>query len=172
MESLKKKACKNVLNHYTLPRECLDHLINQKIYKLEIGEYKGNCDALDLTLTLQTRTRLLHTDFDLCVFEMLKFFGTNYQKLNDFDEKKQEWVYFPDSQIRDTHTIFIEELQIGIPISVNKKIIYILTEVGKIQKITYESGNFFYEMDESFSYENEFLKNFNVTKFEKRFFKL
>ena len=153
MLSLKEIVGKKVLDNYILPQECIESLIFQKIYRLSVETYVIN--RFDFPNDI---TRLIHTNFDKCVFEMLKCFKTDNIKLNEYDEKNNKWSYnFTDYGPK----LFIEELSIGNLISFNDKIIIYYFQNGKLLKKICNKFPVTEEIDTSFVFENEFLNNFD-----------
>jgi hypothetical protein len=170
MESLKDKSGKKILENYTLPSDCLEQLINRKVYKLEVGRYYAYLNHGREIVRLKITTRLLHYDFNFCVLEMLKCYGTDYKLLNSYDDINKKWTYCPSSSM--INTIYIEEITIGTLKPFNIKVIYIF-ENGKMEKRIYrdcEKKIYEFESDNTFSFTNEYIDTFDFNKFNKMIF--
>ena len=136
----------------------------KKIYRLCIG-----LKSEFFIFYPSSQTILIHTDLDKCVFEMLRFYGTNHIKLNEYNEDIRNWNYVPDYQYR--HRIFIEELSIGNLMPINEKIIYCLKKGKLCKKIcNFKVTWSYFKLDESFIFEYLPLTNFdfyNINKLKK-----
>lgn len=148
MLSLKKITSKKVLNDHILPKECIEYLMFQKIYSLQVYSCRTN------------QTRLIHTDLNKCIFEMLKLYKTDNIKLNEYNEETKKWNYNPQKNL--TKEIFIEELSIGnlMPIT-NIKTIHCINNGKLIRKINKLELNYSHsKKDNTFIFEYEPLSNF------------
>lgn len=163
MESLIDKSCKKILEHNILPIECYSHLINQKIYKLEVPISRKYFNQINSPHFFESKTVLIDFDLNKCIFEMLKFFGTDYGKLNEYNNETKDWIYFLDINNLLNFDIYIEELSIG-KLNPFEKIIFQLSRKNELQRKIINLDDQSLKIDKLFSYKFEPLEHFDVNK--------
>lgn len=123
----------------------------------KIRKYKVEIVPLVFSAS-QDSTIFVSHDFEKCVFEMLKYLGTDCKTLNQYDPKTKTWIYNPSSNYNSK--IYIEEE----PVNSMQKIIYELGYHNKLQKIIFitQEVKTTYRIDETFVFNYEPLQKFSL----------